>query len=530
MKLASFDIFDTSLIRKAFSPKSVFQILGEELFGIESEKARDFIRWRIDVENIMWKTNPHYSIFDIYDELPQEVSAPFTPQEIMLREMQVESDMLVANVEVRNTINTYRAQGYQIAFISDMYLPLSFLKNILRREACMEESDFVFVSCEEKARKSTGELFRKIKKNLNPEKWIHYGDNVQSDFKIPKAYGIKSFLVHTEKQGVECIELDSRISALLRTCRLQLGNTALSRLSVHYVATLYVPYVKWVIENALRKGFQRLYFLSRDAFILQRIAETLPHGKIELRYLFASRKSLSDENQSKNVRKYLQQEGLCDNIFSAIVDVGWLGTTRRMMNEILEEQGANKVFFFYFNSWKEALPKTYGDYASFIPEPIQNKEITSFIEDFCSVCPYPTTVGYSISEEKKWEPVFPKGQKYHETAILKSNIDACLKYAELVDDFKISLKEMKETMNASIKHLFSFDDYVDFSPLEFLPGCDGRLAAKKLSLPEIFRITFGGIVTLNDRVSLEITGGLRLTKIVWIFHNFFYIVISKFNK
>ena len=47
MKLASFDIFDTSLIRKLYSPESVFQSMAESLFGIGSEKAENLISWRI---------------------------------------------------------------------------------------------------------------------------------------------------------------------------------------------------------------------------------------------------------------------------------------------------------------------------------------------------------------------------------------------------------------------------------------------------------------------------------------------------
>ena len=530
MKLASFDIFDTALIRKSFSPESIFHILANRLFGKDTEQASEFAQWRKNVEKCLWKTKPNYTIKDIYSELPSGLFPSYTADYIMAQEMETESEYLIANEEIKIIIDKYRGQGFQIAFISDMYLPTSFLKEVLKRNACFVEGDLLYVSCEEQARKSSGELYCKIQNELKPEEWFHFGDNHNSDVRIPKKFHIRSSHIDTTKHGFECQNMSQEVSAILRACRLRLGNSSLATLSVHYVATIYVPYVKWVLSEAQKRKIRRLYFISRDAYIHMRIAETLPHDDIELRYLFVSRKSLSDVEESQNLRKYLLQDGLLDNISTALVDVGWLGTTRRMLNEIIDELGGRRVYSFYFNVWKDALPRTYGDYSSFIEKPIINREITSFIEDFCSACPYPTTIGYVFSDENKWVPVFPKGKIYKETPIVISNIKACEIYREFIETFQISEKTLVETAEKALKYLFSFQDYIDFSPMVDLPGCDGKLAVKRLSIAEIVRISLGDIVTLNDRFSLEISVGLRMTKLIWKSHNFFFSLFRVHNK
>lgn len=521
MRLVSFDIFDTILIRKSFSPNSIFQIIAARLFHEDSEMLRSWISWREEIDRNMWRKKLHYKLEDIYQELEVGSFSPYTPDEMMAIELQVESESLVSNVQIREIIGEYRQKGYQIAFISDMYLPSSFLKSILKRELCWENGDLLYVSCEEMARKSSGELFKKVNAELKPKEWIHYGDNQISDIKNPTKLGIKTVKVDTSKIGIECIQGDFRISAALRTVRIQLGNTALARLSSHYVAPLYVPYVRWVIHDAKQRGIRRLYFLSRDAYILMCIAEKVPHEDIDLCYLFASRKSLKKEEEKDNTVFYLEQEGVFENIKKAIVDVGWFGTTRKMINEIVGTRSKSQIFFYYFSVWQDCLSKEYGDYASFINTPILNREITSFIEDFCSLCPYPTTIGY-IRNDKGWIPAFPNNHIYQKSLIVQSNIDACLKYSSLIDQLNISEESLYKGVEMSMSHLFSFQDPIDFSPLVDLPGCDGHPAVKRLSFVEIWKILFGELVSLNDRASLEVTVGLFLMRIVWKIHNFSY--------
>ena len=51
MKLASFDIFDTTLIRKCGNPQNVFFLLSKKLFPDREDLQTDFFMWRRNAEN-----------------------------------------------------------------------------------------------------------------------------------------------------------------------------------------------------------------------------------------------------------------------------------------------------------------------------------------------------------------------------------------------------------------------------------------------------------------------------------------------
>ena len=46
MKLASFDIFDTALIRRCGKPENIFYLMAERLYPNDITKQQDFVEWR----------------------------------------------------------------------------------------------------------------------------------------------------------------------------------------------------------------------------------------------------------------------------------------------------------------------------------------------------------------------------------------------------------------------------------------------------------------------------------------------------
>ena len=46
MKLASFDIFDTTLIRRCGNPENIFCLMAERLYPDDEGKQREFVEWR----------------------------------------------------------------------------------------------------------------------------------------------------------------------------------------------------------------------------------------------------------------------------------------------------------------------------------------------------------------------------------------------------------------------------------------------------------------------------------------------------
>lgn len=327
MKLASFDIFDTTLIRKCGEPENVFYLLSKRLYPDDEALQNAFFLWRKEaelaaVENLK---NHFVTIEEIYTEFDALSFPGLNVQDIILQEKAIERESLVANAEIRRLISQKRQEGYVICFISDMYLDSTFLKEILLSQRCALPEDKVFVSCELKATKGErGKLYETVRPLLGEkiERWEHYGDNLRSDYKNAAKHGIKSTWVHTEYTGAEqklldmakyypyCLEL-SILIGLQRAARFasETRNADVDN-AADFVASMFIPYVLYVLNKSRELGLKRLYFLSRDGYIIQRIAEQYQDlfPDIEFRYLLVSRDSLFLPSLYT-----LDKEELCDN-------------------------------------------------------------------------------------------------------------------------------------------------------------------------------------------------------------------------
>ena len=301
MKLASFDIFDTTLIRKCGNPGNIFYILAHKLYPSDKAKREDFLLWRKGAESEARKRAPgkDVTIEEIYNSEEIAGFAEYTTAQLIEAEKSIEAEQLTANPAIRDVIKQKREQGYTICFISDMYLPSTMLKEVLEREDCINNNEVVYVSCEWNARKSNGALYKKLKEELKPQQWEHFGDHAVSDVKMAKQNGIKATKVNTDFTTAEKGTMlphnnrhhyeNSILAGVSRAARIHFGNDAYTTIAADFVAPAYIPYVHFVLKTAKKRGIKTLYFLSRDSYILQKIAEQLPHEGIELRYLFVSR-------------------------------------------------------------------------------------------------------------------------------------------------------------------------------------------------------------------------------------------------
>lgn len=603
MKLASFDIFDTTLIRKCGKPENIFYILAHRLYPSDKAKREDFLLWRKGAESEARRCTPDkdVTIDDIYNSDELKGFAEYTPTQLIEAEQMVESENLIANPAIKEIICRKREQGYTICFISDMYLPSAILKEVLEREDCIKSNEFVYVSCEWNARKSNGALYKKLKEQLKPQQWEHYGDHPVSDVKMAKHYGIKATKVNTDFTVAEenaTLPRDNRyhyessiLTGLSRAARIHLGNDAYTTIAADFVAPAYIPYTHFVIEKAKEEGIKTLYFLSRDSYILQRIAEQLPHNGIELRYLFVSRKSLllpylhnataekflaiqdkrtirgksvkeltqllgtsieelkemfgikfnfdkittKEEEQTfikailGNGSKYLptlnerakgkrtmlngyftQEKVFADNA-TAMVDVGWLGTTRLMINNILKEEGYPETTFFYYGVRGDVMHSKYGKYHTYYSPEQLSTEGTTLIENYFSASPYPSTIGYK-KECAKIEPTFPDNSNYKENDITRNNITVLQWMCNEIAKYPVSLNEyFWQWGKKAVEEMHKLNKEIDFSPLQKATEFDNTAFVRKLTVKELFNIIcLGERATAFDRGSLRITCGKRL--------------------
>lgn len=277
MKLASFDIFDTTLIRKCGDPQIVFNIMALKLWPNDNNAQQQFVTARIQTESKLG--NPNCTIEDIYNQSTFNQFKGVSAKTLLTEELEIESYLLCANIRVRNKINKLRKEGWTIKFISDMYLPSSFLTEILKREGCFIDGDEVIVSCEWKARKDNGMLFRKVKACYKPKRWIHCGDNHHSDVKMAAKQKIKATHIDTNFSEVEKHIISKSnyyespwilklLAGLSRWARLVNDSSAECIVAADYVAPLCISYTMWLLRDARKRGIERLNFLSRTAIFL----------------------------------------------------------------------------------------------------------------------------------------------------------------------------------------------------------------------------------------------------------------------
>lgn len=538
MKLASFDIFDTALIRICGSPENIFYLLSKQLFPNNESLQYQFFSWRKNrAVNVCKENGIFHTIEDIYNSQEFEYPKNINADDVKSLEKQVESQNLIANPCVKDKIKDFKENGYSIAFISDMYLDEQFLMEILIREGLYEkDKDYLYVSCVKKAGKHDGSLYELVRTELNPDCWIHHGDNQWVDVYIAKQHGIDAKWVINEYtpyerslQEYSHVLKNSRdihvLSGIKRCVRSLMGGESPEvKLSVDFVASLYVPYALHIIKDARRRGIERLYFLSRDGYVLMKIAESIPHEGIEFRYLFASRKSLLEDRL--NSAFYFKQEGLLDSSKNAIVDVGWVGNIRKVVNEITE----GNCFFYYLGSAKEALTSKYGKFDVYINEwPLQKDSLSmiTFVESYCSLCPYPTTLGY-YEKDGVWAPRFPEGEKYQMTDRIEKNIRSCVfelvLYNRISYDFDSTLYSLAIITLDRLSEFLKCDDLV---PLDGMVDSENQIVWKRFSKIDVMKVIFGNTITLHDFECVKFVMKERYANLIWKIHNFCYRIRQK---
>ncbi len=600
MRLASFDIFDTSLIRRC-GHDAVYGLLADRLYSGDEAKRNAFLKWRLEAGQMAYKAfhGVDNTLSELYSLFKKETFSEYTAEQVMAIEKDIESENLTAYPYVRDIIRQKREEGFTIAFISDMYLDSLFLKEILMREGCAEAEDKVYVSCEYRARKDLGGLYDVVRQDLQPTSWVHYGDNLRSDVKNAHKHGIEAIKIETSMTPAERYVLQtgkttadthwSLLPAISRAARLMHGNTSYAAMAADFVAPAYIPYVYSLLSDASKRGIRRLYFLSRDSYILMCIAEafTEEFPEIELRYLFVSRRSLTlpylfGGNEEKfltiadhhtivrqgSVEKYLQllgttreemsrqfgitfnygrandkqqeadfldkvfksgytpvlqqraseahtllkdyliQEGLGEGKKSAMVDVGWLGTTRLIINDLLKRNGMREVEFYYYGIRGDVLPETAGKYTSYFKKGELSTGATGLIENYYSASPYPSTIGYEKDDRGHIIPVFSGGKSYEDTEITRSNISVACSMAKEVSRLGLANKSemLKRWVEISIDTITTTNIDIDLSPLTVCADFDAEPFVKRMSTKELTQhILMGKHITAFDWASLRLT-------------------------
>lgn len=312
--VSSFDVFDTVLMRTVGDPSAVFLLLGklalqQQLIGCSAEV---FARARTDAEGraVFNVRSGEPTIQQIYQELASGMRLSDCARDAVMRlECDLEERLIQPVPGAHERVRRARAAGNHVVFVSDMYLPKPFILRQLKGHGLSAPDERVFVSCEYGKSKRSGELFQQMIEELQVPATavVHCGNNPESDAAGASRCGLRTALftdanLNRYEQILECQRwhsdgLTSLMAGASRFARLNTPavverDKALAEVSAGVVGPVLTAYVLWILQRAQARGLRRLYFVSRDGFILKEIARRLaPKLKIdcELRYLYGSR-------------------------------------------------------------------------------------------------------------------------------------------------------------------------------------------------------------------------------------------------
>ena len=425
MKISSFDIFDTCLLRKCGTPENFFDVFSLRAFDHEPpEWARqEFVAARRLTEQKLWNENPYYTLQDIWAEM--DWTHPFlkSKKELCELEQELEREMLVPVLSMRDKVNECRKNGDKIVFISDMYLSSEFLIDIMRSHGFYQDGDALYVSCECNAAKYDGGLFQYVKEKEGLKSfwhWHHYGDNKQGDYKAPKKLGIKCTLINHEYTPYQKQWKDNDYSLGFKYPSILAG---LGR-ALHYstewnthtdfvldiIAPFYCSLVYRMMKDAEERGIKRLYFCARDAYMMYKIALEYKalFPSIECIFLYISRKALYEEDNEAKIA-YYEQIGLAtQDDYVGIVDIRSSGRTLVFLNNHLTSHGYKSARGYYYELFCGAVDinKTYTpqDYYTELNDNYNSQisqAIVSIYHVFESFFPLNTlkkTIGYTMTD------------------------------------------------------------------------------------------------------------------------------------
>ncbi len=296
MKVFSFDIFDTLLLRPYVNPQDVWQELEIQ------EKAAGFASARKKADEQTFADAIAHGRETTLDAAYRIMPARYA--HLMQKEMDLERRILSPNPELKSMWEEIGSQGIRRVIVSDMYMPKSFIEGVLVANG-FADYDALYLSSDQGVRKSTGKLFEVMlqQEGVSPAEVCHVGDNEGSDVVVPQKLGMH--VRPYKKVSEQFFEMfpfarnvDKSIAGLLALgwhyyrCehRLQFGEepSYWNRIGYMFGGVLGYVYLSWIVKVAKERGIERLLFVARDGYVWQRICNEL-YPEMQTDYIYAPR-------------------------------------------------------------------------------------------------------------------------------------------------------------------------------------------------------------------------------------------------
>lgn len=301
--VVSFDIFDTLIKRNIRSAKDVFTIL-EFQFNKYFNKTLpiSLLRKKAEVNANESSLNEDVTLDEIYakiDQVTDEERKWLRDQEIFL-----ERKLCQKNIRMYDIYDWCIKNGKKVYVISDMYLPLESVKDILSDAGYYDYSN-LYLSNVQKARKATGSLFSIVLKNegLKASEVIHIGDAFKGDYFVPKSMGIQAILINRDDSDTKYFNkhvLKSKDFAVFNNYNIVNSfvrnnhwkyDSFFETVGFEIVGPVLYGYCKWLTKRLKEQGISKVFFLAREGFTLEKAFKIFQPQGIDYHVIRVSRRA-----------------------------------------------------------------------------------------------------------------------------------------------------------------------------------------------------------------------------------------------
>lgn len=301
VEIVSFDIFDTLIMRKIFSPEDVFRLL--------EEKVRVELKLDCEIANVRAQAasmcGSYATINEIYQYIKQQTNL-IDKNIIDIMQLEKDIDLCITRRDIADLYEYCLTCGKEVYLISDTYYTLQDIKRILDKCGVkVPDDEHIWISCEKKADKVSGSLWEKYSKLVSKDiRCLHIGDNKTGDVKNPVIYGIDSYYIMSAKDMLmksSILELASSVNTVsdsicLGLVAAKLFNSPFALCSTNgkvsyddseiYGYCVYGPLLEkfliWLYYNSRKDGIDKLLFFARDGYFLEKdykvVSELLNDG------------------------------------------------------------------------------------------------------------------------------------------------------------------------------------------------------------------------------------------------------------
>ncbi|HHG7429354.1 HAD-IA family hydrolase [Streptococcus pneumoniae] len=300
-KTVAFDFFDTVVHRNCHPEQILYQWAKEMALEVNFNISPSILyQIRKSVENNKKLGTEEMCYLDllsgIYNEIKDKIKNTSKEEFIhraKILELKIELQHIYLDSEIKEVLKKLKSDSKQIILVSDFYTDKELIETVLKKFEIFDYFSSIYISSEKGCRKSTGNLYKLILKELglNPIEITMIGDNCKSDYEVPRSLGLNAiYRRYIDKNSTvsekELVRLYDQI--LFSNSKKAPFNIFLADI-VFFISELHKKMIQDDVQIALfcsREGqlLKRLFDIYQDTFLRE-------NQKICTEYFYVSRRS-----------------------------------------------------------------------------------------------------------------------------------------------------------------------------------------------------------------------------------------------